>query len=123
VDAPVLTAGLEVEPQQRKQLHREAPLKVRIEGPSGEGVRPIDRAVEGIDQRKQGATEAVQHGLQPGHGHLRLVVVEQRVVPFAVVADGVGLGPSEIQQPLQRRGDPLEAPLGPSRPPGVEPFD
>ena len=63
----------------------------------------------------------MQQRLQPGHAHVGLVLVEQRVVALAaLVADGVGLLAAQRDQALQRIAEEREVGLGARALPGLE---
>jgi len=117
----MLRSCLQIEPQELEELDGELPLPLGIEDAAVEDLRPVHRAVECVDQGDQRGSEALEHREQPGGGHLRLEVVEQRVVALAAVPDGIGLLPPQLEELLQRRREPDEGSLVPGDAPGLEP--
>ena len=63
----------------------------------------------------------MQQRLEPGHAHVRLVLVEQGVVALAaLVADGVGLLAPQRDEALERIAEEREVGLGAGHLPGLE---
>ena len=79
------------------------------------------RAAISARERHELVAQAVQQRLQPGHAHVGLVLVEQRVVALAaLVAHGVGLLAPQPDEVLERIAEEREVGLGAGDLPGLE---
>ena len=113
--------GLEVEADRGGQAGAHGALLLRGVGAVHERVvRPGARG-DLLHERHQLVAQAVQQRLQPGHAHVGLVLVEQRVVALAaLVAHGVGLLAAQRDETLERIAEEREVGLGAGDLPGLE---
>ena len=117
----VQPAGLEVEADRGGEARAQGALLLRGVGAVHERVvRPRARG-DLARERHELVAQAVQQRLQPGHAHVGLVLVEQRVVALAaLVADGVGLLAPQRDETLERIAEEREVGLGAGDLPGLE---
>ncbi len=117
----ILPAGAQVVADVRQQPHRQIPLRgVREHAP----VEHRRRQLAGGHDRRQQLLKLVaklkQQRLQPHHPHARFVLVEQRVVALALIADQVSLLALERDHLLERRSVEVEVALLTGHPPGID---